>query len=98
VGERVMIATMVAQPGKRDELKALFAEMFDVAAGEAGTVLYTLIEGDQPDTLYFFEQYADQAAMDAHMGGSVLGALREKLFPLLASGDAVTGTVAQKLR
>ena len=98
MAERVMIATIVTHPGKRDELKAVFAEMFPVAAGEPGTLLYTLIEGDQPDTLYFYEHYTDQAAMDAHMSGATLSALRAKMGALIASGDAVTGSVSSKIR
>lgn len=96
--ERIMFATMKAQPGKRDELKAAFAGMFEQAATEPGTLLYTLVEGDDPDTLYFWEQYADQAAMDAHMGSDALAALHQKLGGLLADGGAVTGTVVRKLR
>lgn len=76
MNDRVMIATIVTHPGKRDELAKVFAEMFPVAANEPGTMFYTLIEGDQPDTMYFYEHYRDQAAMDAHLGGEVLTALR----------------------
>jgi quinol monooxygenase YgiN len=98
MSERVMIATIVTHPGKRDDLKKVFAEMFPVASKEEGTLLYTLIEGDQPDTLYFYEHYRDQDAMNSHLGGEVLTALRGKMGALIASGDAVTGTVAQKIR
>ena len=98
MNDRVMIATIVTHPGKRDELKKVFAEMFPVAADEPGTMFYTLIEGDQPDTMYFYEHYRDQAAMDSHLGGAKLTALRGKMGALIASGDAVTGTVAQKIR
>jgi len=96
--ERVMIATITTHPGKRDELKAVFAEMFPVATNEAGTMYYTLIDGDQADTLYFYEHYRDQAAMDAHLAGDKLSTLRAKMGALIAKGDAVTGTVANKIR
>jgi quinol monooxygenase YgiN len=98
MSERVMFATMVAKPGKLEELKAAFAGMFAQAATESGTQLYTLVEGDEPDTLYFWEQYDDQAAMDAHMGSDALAALHGKLGDLLADGKAVTGTIVQKIR
>jgi quinol monooxygenase YgiN len=98
MNDRVMIATIVTHPGKRDDLVKVFSEMFPVASKEPGTMLYTLIEGDQPDTLYFYEHYHDQAAMDTHLGGEVLTALRGKMGALIASGDAVTGTVVQKIR
>jgi quinol monooxygenase YgiN len=93
-----MMATMKAAPGKVEELKAVFDSMFEQAATEPGTVAYTLIEGDDPDTLYFFEHYADQAAMDAHMGSAALAAVHGKLAGLLADGNAVTGSVVRKLR
>ena len=98
MNDRVMIATIVTHPGKRDELKKVFAEMFPVAATEPGTMFYTLIEGDEPDTLYFYEHYRDQAAMDAHLGGEMLAKLGSKMGALIASGNAVTGTVSQKVR
>jgi quinol monooxygenase YgiN len=98
MSDRVMFATMVAQPGKREELKAAFAGMFAQVQSEPGTVLYTLVEGDDPDTLYMWEQYRDQAAMDAHMGSAALADLHGRLGALLAGGSAVTGTVLQKLR
>jgi quinol monooxygenase YgiN len=98
MGERVMFATMVAQPGRRDELKAVFGPMFEQAAKEQGTLFYTLIEGDDPDTLYFWEHYADQSAMDAHMSSAALEQLHGRLGPLLASGSAVTGSVLRRLR
>jgi len=98
MSERVMIATMVAKPGKRDELKAVFGSMFEKAATEPGTLHYTLIEADEPDTLYFFEHYADQGAMDSHMGSDALQALYPKLGELLVNGSAVTGTLVRKLR
>ena len=98
MAERVMIATIVTQPGKREALKAEFAKMFPVAAAEPGTVLYTLIDGDEPDTLFFYEQYADQAAMDAHLAGETLTSLRAAFGEYIVNGSAVTGTIAQKLR
>jgi quinol monooxygenase YgiN len=98
MSDRVMFATMKAKPGKRDELRDAFDGMFAQVATEEGTLLYTLIEGDEPDTLYFWEQYRDQASMDAHMTSDALAALHGKLGELLADGSAVTGTVVRKLR
>lgn len=95
MARRIMFATMKSQPGKRDELKAVFADMFPVAAGEAGTQAYNLIEGDDPDTLHFYEQYEDQAAMDLHLAGETLAAMYPKMGDLLADGGAVTGTIVQ---
>jgi quinol monooxygenase YgiN len=98
MAERVMFATMQAKPGKLDELKAVFGPMFEQSATEPGTLFYTLIEGDEPDTLYFFEHYADQAALDTHMGSDALTALYPKLMPLLEHGSMVAGDVFRRLR
>ena len=97
MGRRVMFATMRANPGQRDELKAQFDDVFAAAAAEAGTQVYTLIEADDPDTLYMLEIYEDQAAMDAHMAGDALAALYPRIGPFLADGGAVTGTIHREL-
>ena len=98
MSERVMFATMKAQPGKLDELKAVFGPMFEQAATEQGTLSYTLAQGDEPDVLYFWEHYTDQSAMDTHMASPALAKIHQALGGLLADGSAVTGTVVQKLR
>lgn len=98
MSERIMFATMQAQPGKLEELKAVFGPMFEQAAKEQGTLHYTLLQGDEPDTLYFYEHYTDQSAMDAHMASEALAKIHQALGGLLAGGGAVTGTVVQKLR
>ncbi|MEY4131802.1 MAG: Antibiotic biosynthesis monooxygenase [Actinomycetota bacterium] len=92
---RVMFATLKAQPGKRDELKAVFTEMFAVSESEPGTQAYNLIEGDDPDTLYFYEQYESQEAMDSHMAGAVLASIYPKMGEFLADGGAVSGTLVR---
>lgn len=97
MGKRVMFATMRANAGQRDELRAQFDEVFAAANAEAGTLVYTLIEGDEPDTLHMLEIYDDQAAMDTHMSGPALAALYPKIGPFLADGGAVTGTTVREL-
>lgn len=97
MGQRVMFATMKANPGQRDQLRAQFDDVFAAAAAEAGTRVYTLIEGDDPDTLYMLEIYDDQAAMDLHMGSEALAALYPKIGPFLADGGAVTGTSVREI-
>ncbi|HEV8295817.1 MAG TPA: putative quinol monooxygenase [Acidimicrobiales bacterium] len=98
MSERVMFATMKAKPGKAEDLKNAFGTMFEQAGKEPGTLFYTLIEADEPDTFYFWEHYTDQAAVDAHMSSDALTALYPVLMPLLEEGTAVTGSVFRKLR
>lgn len=93
--ERMMIATMKAQPGRGAELRDAFGGMYEQVATEPGTLQYMLVEGDEADTFYFIERYADQAAMDAHMASPALAALYPVIGPLLADGGMVTGNVVR---
>ena len=81
-----VIATLKANPGKEDELKAVLTEMIAaVKANEAGKALvYSLHTTDSDPTAFvFYETYSDEAAFDAHgktehmakMGGSLRGLL-----------------------
>ncbi len=81
-----IVAKLQANPGKQDELKAVLTKMVgDVKANEAGKVLrYSLhTSNDDPTLFLFYEQYSDDAALDAHgktphmqeMGGSLRGLL-----------------------
>ncbi|MCB0997010.1 MAG: antibiotic biosynthesis monooxygenase [Acidimicrobiales bacterium] len=95
---RIMFATMKTQPGKRAALVEAFAQMFESAAGEDGTLAYVLVEADDdPDTLYMWEHYTDQAAMDTHMASDALAALHGALGEYLADGGAVTGTIVRSI-
>ncbi len=81
-----IVAKLQANPGKEEELKATLTKMVgEVKANEAGAVVrYSLHTADSDPTLFlFYEQYADQAALDAHgktphmaaMGASLAGVL-----------------------
>jgi len=39
-----------------------------VRANEPGCLMYTLNQGDAPDTFVFMERYADEDALRAHRG------------------------------
>lgn len=96
MGQRVMFATMKVKPGMRDDLIAEFAPMFDQVETEPGTRSYVLVAADDDaDTLWFWEHYDDQAAMDSHMGSEALAAMHTALGEYLVDGSAITGTVAR---
>jgi quinol monooxygenase YgiN len=97
-----VVATLKAQEGKQDELKAVLTEMIQsVKENEAGKALvYSLhVKDSDPTAFVFYEMYSDQAAFDAHgqtdhmkkMGGSLRGLLdgRPEIIKLtrLASVD-----------
>ena len=93
MSERVLFATIKTQPGKADALRDAFESMYTQVATEAGTLQYTLVEGDEEDTLHVIERYADQAAMDAHMGSAAMAAFGASLGEFVVSGGMTTGTV-----
>lgn len=73
------------QPGKRDDLVAAMAPMFEQIQKEGGTLSYGLFTSDaEPDAVRFFELYADQAALDAHMKSDVMKALFGELAQFAA--------------
>lgn len=73
------------QAGKRDELVAAMAPMFEQIKSEEGTLNYGLFTSDsEPDSVRFFELYADQAALDAHMNSDVMKALFTELAQFAA--------------
>lgn len=80
-----VIARLVAQPGRRDDLTRALAPLLDNAAGEPGTLVYTLHEdGTEPDVLWIYELYAGQEALDAHRRAPAMADAGPALMPLLA--------------
>ncbi len=76
-----LIAKLTAAEGKADELKAAMQNMISAADEEAGLEIYS-VHADTSDSnvFYFFELYADQAALDVHGKGDgmreAMGALK----------------------
>lgn len=70
------VVRIKVKPGRGDEVIAAFEGARAHVAAEAGTLLYTLHRSDVDENVFFVtEIYADQAALDAHMGGPAMGAL-----------------------
>lgn len=73
------------QPGKRDDLVAAMAPIWEQVKTEPGTLNYGLFTSDnEPDAVRFFELYADQAALDAHMSSDAMKALFSDLAQFAA--------------
>jgi quinol monooxygenase YgiN len=71
-----VLAKITCASGKREEVAAAFDAMLDHVESEPGTELYVLHDdlGD-PDVLWVYELYTDQAALDAHSSSSAMMAL-----------------------
>ena len=81
-----VIARLTIQDGKNDEFEAVFAELQSaVAANESGNIFYGLHRSRENDTAYVvLEQYADQAALDAHSASDHFKTIGARLGPCMA--------------
>jgi quinol monooxygenase YgiN len=67
MSKTAMIAKLTAVDGRRDELVAALEKIFDTVEGEAGTLVYALhTDAADANVVWFYELYADQAALEAH--------------------------------
>lgn len=62
-----VIARVVAQEGKEEELKALLRRMVKPTRAEKGCRFYELFESSNRGLLYFNELWESQADLDAHV-------------------------------
>jgi quinol monooxygenase YgiN len=62
-----VIAKLTAKEGKRDELVRRLGDLLPVVNEEPGTLVYSIhVSTTEPEVIYFFELYTDQAALAAH--------------------------------
>jgi quinol monooxygenase YgiN len=87
----VVTATLKAKPGKGDELAELLGGLVDAVGPEEGTEQFVIHRvQDDPDTVFFYEVYRDQAALDAHRQNPALGAGGAALGELLDGRPVLT--------
>lgn len=86
------VAELTILEGKNAEFEAVARELeAAVNANEPGVLLYKLFKvRDVPGTYIFMEQYADQAAVDAHRGFEHFKRLGKAMGPFLAAPPKVT--------
>jgi quinol monooxygenase YgiN len=90
-----IIAKITAAEGKRDELVATFRRMLDhVQANEPGTEVYVLhLDAKDDNAVWFYEMYADDAALGAHSGSDMMKAVGKDLGALLAGRPEIIRVV-----
>jgi quinol monooxygenase YgiN len=67
-GAVVLTATVKALPGHEAAVRAALLELVAPSRSEPGCRCYNLHEAkDEPGLFIFYEQWADQAAFDAHL-------------------------------
>jgi len=86
-----IIAKITAQPGKRDELVAALQAMVEATNDEPGTIQYLLhIDDGDADVVWFYERYADAAAVDAHRSSEAMKAVGLAVRDLAAGRPELT--------
>ena len=77
-------ATLVAKPGKEQEVEDFLKSALPLAEQEPGTVVWYAFK-TAPDTFGIFDTFLDEAGRDAHLGGEIATALMANADRLLAS-------------
>jgi quinol monooxygenase YgiN len=85
------IATIKIQADKCAEFEGHFTKLAaQVRAHEPGCLLYRLAKSrDEPATYKVMELYADQAAVDHHMGTAYFQAAGQNLAPLVSAAPVI---------
>lgn len=64
---RVLLALWTAQEGKEQVIREVIKTMTPLSRAEPGCLQYQAhVSGENPRLFFLYEQYADQAAIDAH--------------------------------
>lgn len=75
-----VIAKITALPGMRDEMVTVLSDVATAAQDEPGTELYAMnLDKSDENVIWFYEVYADEAALAAHSGSEAMKAAGAKL-------------------
>ena len=85
-----VVATIVAKPGRADDLRQLLMPAVATFRTEDGCLFYTLYEDlKQPGRFVTHESWRDMAALDAHMASPTMTAAGPQLADLLAEAPLI---------
>lgn len=80
-----IIGTVVAKPEKRDELLNILRSFVAPTRTEPGCINYDFHhDADDPNRFVFYENFADEAALQCHLGMPYLKPLMDNADELLA--------------
>jgi quinol monooxygenase YgiN len=85
----VLVVRMRAQEGKEDEAVAVMRELAEATRQEPGCIHYIPVQSnDDPRDFIFYEQYTDEAALEAHGASEHFQRLAAgRLFGLMESRE-----------
>ncbi len=86
-----MVAHLVAIPELTDEVFQILRGLVDSTTDEAGTEIYVLNrDANQENSFWFFELYADDAALATHGGSAAMAEAMVSLDGKLAEAPMLT--------
>ncbi len=86
-----MIGKIMCQPGKGEEMEAVFRDMAAACADEAGTEIYTYLRGEE-NTYWFFALMSSQEAMQGHGQSDAMKQAMAAFGPLMAGPPEMSVT------
>ncbi len=89
MSKKSIVATIVVKEDKADDFPAAWDDLFaHIDANEPGCEHYTLHRSaTEPNKFFVTEVYADQSALDAHMGSDAFAAFGGSLGDFVESAD-----------
>ncbi len=88
-----VFATIIAQPGKAEDVRAALGELVAATRGETDTVQYELHEDVKNEgNFHFYEIYKDAAALGLHAKSEAMKVAFGKIGKLLASPPVIIQT------
>ncbi len=90
-------AALPIRPDRREEALDLVADLAEATRAEEGVIEYhATVDLEDENVVRFFEQYEDQAALDAHMRTDHYVDLMGELLEMLADDPEVTQFVVEE--
>lgn len=84
------IARFVVHEGRRSEALGVLDKMIAQVVREPATLVYqVLTDRDEPDVIWCYERYTDEAGLKAHQASAVHDAIVPRLRALLTSETRV---------
>lgn len=84
MSEIAFVVKLTAADGERAQALATLGRLVDAAEHEPGTLQYALhTDAAEPNVIWFYERYADQAAFEAHATSTTMAEVMGSLGGLL---------------
>lgn len=92
MGDTAVIVTSTAQPGRREEIRAVYDEMMAprAVANDAQEIVVWCDDLHDADTFHLFEIYRDMSVMGANAQAPWFAEYMAKVGPMLAGEPKVT--------